>query len=201
MYRWGSMQGGSIAAPDDAAFLSAPCRSSKGGSIILHRQDPGPRQKDDLDDQRSAAMVDSDGGAFPAGWRNEATPCQQPATPEASLLFKAWKTIWLRSPQPRAMHGETKFPCFDDLVEKKANVLTVVRRQQNTKKDGEGGKSWLPTWKNEDGEVLVQKKRPDGFDANKTNVEIDQVELVGELTMTHRMTDATWRAAIARNIM
>ena len=114
LYRWGSMQGGSIAAPDDAAFLSAPCRSSKGGSIILHRQDPGPRQKDDLDDQRSAAMVDSDGGAFPAGWRNEATPCQQPATPEASLLFKAWKTIWLRSPQPRAMHGETKFPCFDD---------------------------------------------------------------------------------------
>ena len=78
LYRWGSMQGGSIAAPDDAAFLSAPCRSSKGGSIILHRQDPGPRQKDDLDDQRSAAMVDSDGGAFPPGWRNEATPCQQP---------------------------------------------------------------------------------------------------------------------------
>ena len=87
------------------------------------------------------------------------------------------------------------------IIEKTANVLTVVRRQQNTKKDGEGGKSWLPTWKNEDGEVLVQKKRPDGFDANKTNVEIDQVELVGELTMTHRMTDATWRAAIARNIM
>ena len=78
LYRWGSMQGGSIAAPGDAAFLSAPCRSSKGGSIILHRQDPGPRQKDDLDDQRSAAMVDSDGGAFPPGWRNEATPCQQP---------------------------------------------------------------------------------------------------------------------------
>ena len=72
------------------------------------------------------------------------------------------------------------------IVEKTANVLTVVRRQQNTKKDGE---------------VLVQKKRPGGFEANKTNVEIDQVELVGELTMTHRMTDATWRAAIARNIM
>ena len=79
LYRWGSMQGGSIAAPVDAAFLSAPCRSSKGGSIILHRQGPGPRQKDDLDDQRSAAMVDSDGGAFPAGWRNEATPRQQPS--------------------------------------------------------------------------------------------------------------------------
>ena len=34
------------------------------------------------------------------------------ATPEASLLFRAWKTIWLQSPQPRAMHRETKFPCF-----------------------------------------------------------------------------------------
>ena len=49
--------------------------------------------------------------------------------------------------------------------------------------------------------VLVQKKRPEGFDANETRIEVDQVELVGELTMTHRMTDATWRAAVARNIM
>ena len=50
-------------------------------------------------------------------------------------------------------------------------------------------------------EVLVQKKRLEGFDADKRNIEVDQVELVGELTMTHRMTDATWRAAVARNIM
>jgi hypothetical protein len=49
--------------------------------------------------------------------------------------------------------------------------------------------------------IIVQKKRPEGFDANKTSIEVDQVELVGELTMTHRMTDATWRAAVARNIM
>ena len=41
------------------------------------------------------------------------------------------------------------------IVEKKAGELAVVRRQQNTKKDGEGGKSWLPTWRNEDGEVYV----------------------------------------------
>jgi hypothetical protein len=87
------------------------------------------------------------------------------------------------------------------IVEKEADELTVVRRQQNTKKDGEGGKSWLPTWRNEDGDVLVQKKRPEGFEANMTSLEVDQVELVGELTMTHRMTDATWRAAVARNIM
>ena len=87
------------------------------------------------------------------------------------------------------------------VVAKEAGELTVVHRQQNTKKDGEGGKSWLPTWRNEDGEVLVQKKRPSGFDANKTILQINQVDLVGELTMTHRMTDATWRAAIARNIM
>ena len=87
------------------------------------------------------------------------------------------------------------------IVDRKAGMLTVVRRQQNTTKDGEGGKSWMPTWRNGDGEVLVQKKKPDGFEANKTELEVDQVELVGELTMTHRMTDATWRAAIARNIM
>ena len=87
------------------------------------------------------------------------------------------------------------------IVEKKAGDLTVVRRQQNTKKDLEGGKSWLPTWRNEEGEVLVQKKRPEGFDANKTNIEVDQVELVGELTINHRMTDATWRTDVARNIM
>ena len=95
LYRWGSVacEGGSIAAPGDAAFLSAPCRSSKGGSIILHRQDPGPRQKDDLDDQRSAAMVDSDGGAFPPGWRNEATPCQQP--PKRPCFSKPGSTTWL----------------------------------------------------------------------------------------------------------
>ena len=48
---------------------------------------------------------------------------------------------------------------------------------------------------------LAFNQRPEGFDANKTSIEVDQVELVGELTMTHRMTDATWRAAVARNIM
>ena len=87
------------------------------------------------------------------------------------------------------------------IVEKDAGVLTVMRRQQNTTQDGEGGKSWLPTWRNGEGDVRVQKKRPDGFEANRTELEIDQVELVGELTMTHRMTDAAWRAAVARNVM
>ena len=41
---------------------------------------------------------------------NEATLCLS-ATPKASLLFKAWKIIWLPSPQPRALHRETNFPC------------------------------------------------------------------------------------------
>ena len=31
------------------------------------------------------------------------------------------------------------------IVEKKADALTVVRKQQSTKKEGEDGKSWLPT--------------------------------------------------------
>ena len=74
--------------------------------------------------------------------------------------------------------------------------LEVMAREQ----DVGTGKNWLPTWKKED-EVLRRKVAPDGFVKNMVEVDASEVKMVGELTDTHRVTDATWRAMVARDLV
>jgi hypothetical protein len=75
--------------------------------------------------------------------------------------------------------------------------MQVLAREQ----DAGAGKNWLPTWVGLDGEVIRAKKKPKGMAGNLVVVDLEEIEMAGVLTQTHRMTDATVRAAVAAGLM
>jgi hypothetical protein len=77
------------------------------------------------------------------------------------------------------------------------NGLEVWAREQDTGM----GKSWMPTWKSDAGKVVKAGMKPGGMEKNTVVVDEEVVVLTGELTDTHRMSEQTWRAAVALDLM
>ena len=83
-------------------------------------------------------------------------------------------------------------------ISKHSNELTVHRREQDKGK----GKSWMPSWHDaKTAQVHTGKKCPQGYSEHIDKVQGGSVLMTGELTMTHRMTDATYRRAISLQLM
>ena len=74
--------------------------------------------------------------------------------------------------------------------------MGVWSRQQDSGK----GKSWLPTWRKGE-HVLPKGKQPGGYEENVQGVMVSAVQMAGDLTMTNRMTDQTYRKAVSLNLM
>ena len=62
------------------------------------------------------------------------------------------------------------------------------------------GKNWFPTWMNSDSDIVRLAVCPEGMEKNLVVVERERIELVGELTDKHRVTDRTWRAMKSMNM-
>ena len=92
-----------------------------------------------------------------------------------------------------AMTGGTIIAVSEDSGE-----LTVQRREQ----DKGMGKSWMPSWQDtKTAHVHTGKKCPQGYSEHTDKIQGGSVLMTGELTMTHRMTDATYRRAISLQLM
>lgn len=79
----------------------------------------------------------------------------------------------------------------------KGDVATVHVYQA----DGGGGKSWIPLWKWDDGEVTRTKRHLDGSVPYRGTVMTGELLVVGELTSTHRLTQATEVAMRSANLL
>lgn len=88
------------------------------------------------------------------------------------------------------------FLCGGTVVTVGDATLEVWLREQ----DSGAGKNWYPTWLMEDGSIRRSGVPPSGAERNMGSVEVGLVRLTGQLTEKHRMTDATWRAAVAAGI-
>ena len=79
-----------------------------------------------------------------------------------------------------------------------SEVMMVHRREQDRGK----GKSWMPSWQDATtAHVCTGKKCPQGYCEHTDKIERGLILMAGELTMTHRMTDATYRRAISLQLM
>jgi hypothetical protein len=88
--------------------------------------------------------------------------------------------------------------CGGTMVERlPGNGLEVWAREQDTGM----GRSWLPTWRNTAGKVMKAGKKPSGMEKNTVVVDEEAIELKGEITDTNRMSEQTWRAAVALGLM
>jgi hypothetical protein len=92
---------------------------------------------------------------------------------------------------------DTGCRCGGTVEEIEETELVVLARQQ----DSGTGKNWLPTWIDGDGMVLRKKDCPQGMGKNLVKVDRSLVELVGDLTVTHRVVDSTWRAMQSLNMV
>jgi hypothetical protein len=108
-------------------------------------------------------------------------------------LVKKGAFIMYKDREDGAMTGGTIMVVSEDSGE-----LTVQRREQ----DKGQGKSWMPSWQDtKTAHVHTGKKCPQGYSEHKDKVQGGSVLMTGELTMTHRMTDATYRRAISLQLM
>ena len=83
-------------------------------------------------------------------------------------------------------------------VSEDSGELTVPRREQ----DRGMGKSWMPSWQDTKAARLqTGKKCPQGYSEHTDKTQGGPVLMTGELTMTHRMMDATYRRAISLQLM
>ncbi len=92
---------------------------------------------------------------------------------------------------------DTGCRCGGTVEEIRQDDLVVLARQQ----DAGTGKNWLPTWVDEEGTVLRRKECPGGMEIWLMVVSRSVVDLVGELTETHRVVDSTWRAMQSLNLV
>jgi hypothetical protein len=101
--------------------------------------------------------------------------------------------IMYKDSEDGAMTGGTIMAVSEDSGE-----LTVQRREQ----DKGMGKSWMPSWQDtKTAHVHTGKKCPQGYSEHTDKIQGGSVLMTGELTMTHRMTDATYRRAISLQLM
>jgi hypothetical protein len=76
--------------------------------------------------------------------------------------------------------------------------LVVHARQA----DSGAGKSWVPLWfRGQDREIVRSKRCPPGGSAELVEVLPVEVRVVGRLTETHRMEEATAEMAAAQDLM
>jgi hypothetical protein len=92
--------------------------------------------------------------------------------------------------QDGALRGGTMLSMRD-------TVFTVWAREQDTGM----GKSWLPTWTDKDGLIVRAKAQPFGMEKYTEEVDSGRIELQGGLTETHRVTESTWKAAVAQGLV
>ena len=59
---------------------------------------------------------------------------------------------------------------------------------------------WLPLWEKPDGKITRSKAAPVNSKAANASIKASQVKLEGELTLTHAMTSATKKEALARSL-
>jgi hypothetical protein len=79
-----------------------------------------------------------------------------------------------------------------------SEVMMVHRREQDRGK----GKSWMPSWQDATtAHVCTGKKCPQGYCEHTDKIERGLILMAGELTMTHRMTDATYRRALSLQLI
>jgi hypothetical protein len=60
---------------------------------------------------------------------------------------------------------------------------------------------WLPLWKGPDGKIIRAKAAPANSTAANASIKASQIKLEGELTLTHAMTGATKKEALARSLI
>ena len=101
--------------------------------------------------------------------------------------------VMYRDSEEGTMTGGTIMAGSED-----SDVMVVHRREQDKGK----GKSWMPSWQDaKTAHVHTGKKCPQGYCEHTDKVEKGLILMAGELTMTHRMTDATYRRALSLQLI
>jgi hypothetical protein len=107
----------------------------------------------------------------------------------------------------REMPAEGAFIIWEEETELQTGIITstnsvtgeiIAHQHQATQ---ETSMYWLPLWKGPEGKITRAKAAPANSTAANASIKASQIRLEGELTLTHAMTGATKKEALARSLI